>query len=80
VGVDTDGFSAAMEKAKAEARRSWAGSGEKAGDRVWFELREKLGASEFLGYDTENAEGKLHEAEGAVQPGHSLCACVRRKS
>ncbi|MBI3504775.1 MAG: alanine--tRNA ligase [Proteobacteria bacterium] len=59
VGVDTDGFSAAMEKAKEEARRSWAGSGEKAGDRVWFELREKVGATEFLGYETENAEGKV---------------------
>ncbi len=59
VGVDTDGFSAAMEKAKEEARRSWAGSGEKAGDRVWFELREKIGASEFLGYETETAEGKV---------------------
>ncbi len=59
VGVDTDGFSAAMDKAKEEARRSWAGSGEKAGDRVWFELREKVGASEFLGYETETAEGKV---------------------
>ncbi len=59
VSVDTDGFAAAMEKAKEEARRSWAGSGEKAGDRVWFELREKVGASEFLGYETESAEGKV---------------------
>jgi alanyl-tRNA synthetase len=59
VGVDTDGFTAAMEKAKEEARRSWAGSGEKAGDRVWFELREKVGATEFLGYETETAEGKV---------------------
>jgi alanyl-tRNA synthetase len=59
VGVDTDGFSAAMDKAKAEARKSWAGSGEQAGERVWFELREKVGATEFLGYDTESAEGKV---------------------
>jgi alanyl-tRNA synthetase len=59
VGVDTDGFAAAMEAAKAEARKSWAGSGEKAGERVWFELREKVGATEFLGYDTEAAEGKI---------------------
>ena len=59
VGVDTDGFTAAMEKAKEEARRSWAGSGEKAGDRVWFEMREKVGATEFLGYETEVAEGKV---------------------
>ena len=59
VGVDTDGFSAAMDKAKAEARKSWAGSGEQAGERLWFELREKVGATEFLGYDTETAEGKV---------------------
>jgi len=59
VGVDTDGFAAAMDKAKAEARKSWAGSGEQAGERLWFELREKVGATEFLGYDTENAEGKV---------------------
>jgi alanyl-tRNA synthetase len=46
-----------MEQAAAEARKAWAGSGEAATETVWFELREKLGATEFLGYDTETAEG-----------------------
>ena len=55
-GVDTDGFDAAMERQRAEARRSWAGSGEAADDRVWFALRERFGATEFLGYDAEQAE------------------------
>ncbi|MFM8799482.1 MAG: alanine--tRNA ligase [Tagaea sp.] len=59
IGVDNAGFDAAMEKAKAEARKSWAGSGEKAGERLWYELRERVGASEFLGYETESAEGQL---------------------
>src|ERR1700761_6562582 len=59
IAVDTDGFKAAMEKKKAEARKSWAGSGEAADDKVWFELREELGATEFLGYDTEDAEGNI---------------------
>jgi alanyl-tRNA synthetase len=59
MGVDTAGFDAAMAKAKAEARKSWTGSGEQAGERVWFELREKIGATEFLGYETESAEGQL---------------------
>jgi alanyl-tRNA synthetase len=59
MGVDTAGFDAAMEKAKAEARKSWAGSGEQAGDRIWYEMREKTGATEFLGYETESAEGQL---------------------
>ncbi|MCC6469080.1 MAG: alanine--tRNA ligase [Alphaproteobacteria bacterium] len=57
--VDNAGFDAAMERQRAEARRKWAGSGEAATERVWFELREKLGATEFLGYDTETAEGKV---------------------
>jgi alanyl-tRNA synthetase len=59
IAVDTDGFNAAMQKQKAEARKAWAGSGEAADERVWFELREELGATEFLGYDTETAEGNV---------------------
>jgi alanyl-tRNA synthetase len=46
-----------MARQKAEARAAWAGSGEAATETVWFELREKVGATEFLGYDTEAAEG-----------------------
>jgi alanyl-tRNA synthetase len=59
IGVDTDGFKSAMDKQKAEARKAWAGSGEATDDKVWFELREELGATEFLGYDTEDAEGNI---------------------
>jgi len=55
--VDNAGFDAAMERQRAEARKKWAGSGEAATETVWFELREKVGATEFLGYDTETAEG-----------------------
>jgi len=57
--VDEDGFAEAMEKQKAEARKAWAGSGEAATEAVWFDLRDKLGATEFLGYDTEDAEGNV---------------------
>ncbi|MBI1210908.1 MAG: alanine--tRNA ligase [Alphaproteobacteria bacterium] len=57
IGVDRAGFDAAMAKQKADARASWMGSGEAATEHVWFELREKVGATEFLGYDTEGAEG-----------------------
>ena len=53
------GFDEAMDRQQAEARKAWAGSGEAATETVWFELREKLGATEFLGYDTEVAEGKV---------------------
>jgi alanyl-tRNA synthetase len=57
IGVDVEGFNAAMEKQKEKARASWAGSGEAAASAAWFPIREKLGATEFLGYDTETAEG-----------------------
>jgi alanyl-tRNA synthetase len=57
IGVDTDAFAAAMEKQKEEARRAWKGSGEAATETIWFEVRERVGATEFLGYDTEKAEG-----------------------
>ncbi|MGD0190853.1 MAG: alanine--tRNA ligase [Rhizomicrobium sp.] len=57
IAVDTDGFNAAMARQKADARKAWSGSGEAATDTLWFELREELGATEFLGYDTEDAEG-----------------------
>ncbi len=57
IGVDIASFTDAMEKQKAKARAAWAGSGDTATESVWFPLREKLGASEFLGYDTEIAEG-----------------------
>jgi alanyl-tRNA synthetase len=59
IAVDMEGFNAAMERQRAEARKAWAGSGEAATEAVWFELREKVGASEFLGYETERAEGKV---------------------
>jgi alanyl-tRNA synthetase len=57
IGVDQAGFDAAMERQREKARESWKGSGEAKTDAVWFGLREKLGATEFLGYETESAEG-----------------------
>ncbi len=57
VGVDLAAFDAAMERQRQKARASWAGSGEAATETVWFTLREKVGATEFLGYETETAEG-----------------------
>src|SRR6516162_7449522 len=51
------GFEKAMARQREEARKSWIGSGEAATEAVWFALREQLGATEFLGYETESAEG-----------------------
>ena len=59
LGVDAEGFAAAMERQRAEARKSWAGSGEAATDALWFELKEELGATEFLGYETESASAEI---------------------
>ncbi|MEO1458539.1 MAG: alanine--tRNA ligase, partial [Pseudomonadota bacterium] len=55
--VDTDGFDAAMAEQKRQARAAWAGSGEAAEEGVWYSLLEETGATEFLGYETETAEG-----------------------
>ena len=57
IGVDIATFTGAMEQQKAKARASWSGSGDTATENVWFPLREKVGATEFLGYGTESAEG-----------------------
>lgn len=58
-GVDLDGFNAAMEKQKALARAAWSGSGEAADATVWFDVAENGGKTDFLGYDTETAEGQI---------------------
>lgn len=57
--VETEGFDAAMADQKAKARAAWAGSGETADESIWFDLAETHGATEFLGYDTEVAEGQV---------------------
>jgi alanyl-tRNA synthetase len=58
-GVDTDGFDTAMAAQKAQARAAWAGSGEAADAAIWFDVAETHGATDFLGYDTETAEGQI---------------------
>ncbi len=57
--VDLEGFNTAMEKQRADARAAWSGSGDAATEQVWFDIREKTGATEFLGYEVEAAEGQI---------------------
>ncbi|MCK0166357.1 alanine--tRNA ligase [Jannaschia sp. S6380] len=57
--VDVEGFDAAMAEQKARARAAWSGSGEQADAAIWFDLADKHGTTEFLGYDTETAEGEV---------------------
>ncbi|NDC59210.1 MAG: alanine--tRNA ligase, partial [Alphaproteobacteria bacterium] len=66
--LDQDGFDAAMERQRESGRASWAGSGEATSDDVWFALKDKRGATEFLGYAAEEGDGALTAivAGGAV--------------
>ncbi|HVO13799.1 MAG TPA: alanine--tRNA ligase [Alphaproteobacteria bacterium] len=57
--VDVAGFESAMARQRAAARKAWAGSGDTAQEQIWFELREDVGATEFLGYDADVAEAKV---------------------
>ncbi len=76
--VDTAGFDTAMKKQKDDARKAWAGSGEAADDRIWFDIKEKVGGTEFLGYDTDHASGRIlaivqnGAAVDAAKPGESF--------
>jgi alanyl-tRNA synthetase len=77
VQVDVEAFNAAMAKQKEAARAAWKGSGEAATEGAWFEIKEQTGASEFLGYETEQAEAIIKsvsikgKAVGALKTGES---------
>jgi alanyl-tRNA synthetase len=57
--VDTAGFENAMAEQKAKARAAWAGSGEAADATIWYDVADQHGTTDFLGYDTETAEGQI---------------------
>ncbi len=59
IEVDTQEFNEAMEKQRQMARAAWSGSGDAGTDKIWFELKEKLGATEFLGYNQDQAIGQI---------------------
>jgi alanyl-tRNA synthetase len=59
ISVDQASFTDAMDRQRAKARAAWSGSGDTATETIWFPLREALGATEFLGYETETAEGAV---------------------
>ncbi|MCA8881867.1 MAG: alanine--tRNA ligase, partial [Rhodobacteraceae bacterium] len=73
-GIDMEGFEAAMAAQKAQARAAWAGSGETADAAIWFDLAETHGTTEFLGYDTEIAEGEIL---ALVRDGATVTEAVR---
>jgi alanyl-tRNA synthetase len=77
IAVDLDGFNRAMAEQREKARAAWVGSGDSATEAVWFAVRQKVGATEFLGYETETAEGvavalvREGEEVGALSAGES---------
>jgi alanyl-tRNA synthetase len=77
IGVDIAAFTDAMEEQRKKARASWAGSGEAADEAVWFSLHERIGATEFLGYETENAEGVV---AALVRDGKEVAALKQGES
>ena len=73
ISVDETGFGTAMKRQRDEARKAWAGSGDAATDAVWFGVRDSVGATDFLGYDTESAEGRI---AALVVDGKSVTSAV----
>ncbi len=59
IAVDKDGFDAAMAQQKAAARAAWKGSGEAADSEVWFDIAERVGATEFTGYTATTGEAQV---------------------
>ena len=57
IGVDKETFEIAMARQRAEARKAWAGSGEAATETIWFGIKDRVGATDFIGYEAEKAEG-----------------------
>jgi alanyl-tRNA synthetase len=59
IAVDKDGFDAAMARQKAAARAAWKGSGQAADSEVWFDIAERVGATEFTGYSAVTGEAQV---------------------
>jgi len=82
--VDVTGFDSAMAEQRVRARAAWAGTGDAATERVWFDLREQLGATEFLGYSTERAEAEIlavvveGEAVGSAAAGSKVAIVLNQ--
>ena len=82
--VDVSGFEAAMSEQRAKARAAWSGSGEAKDAKIWFEIAESKGVTEFLGYDTETAEGvilalvKDGAETGAAETGAEIAVVVNQ--
>ncbi|MEM9469758.1 MAG: alanine--tRNA ligase [Pseudomonadota bacterium] len=59
IDVDMAGFESCMEEQKKAARAAWSGTGDAGNDKLWFDLLDTHGPTEFLGYESESAEGQV---------------------
>ena len=59
IKVDTDEFNKLMSQRKEEAKKSWKGSGSETVSKIWYEIKDKFGSTEFVGYNSENTEAKI---------------------
>ena len=59
LSIDTKKFQSLMKESRELAKKNWKGSGDSAVENIWFGVRDKVGATEFLGYETDQAEGVI---------------------
>jgi alanyl-tRNA synthetase len=57
--IDNKKFETLMNESRALAKKNWKGSGDSSVNKIWFEIKDRLGPTEFLGYETDQAEGKV---------------------
>jgi len=57
IKVDSKVFDQLMANRREDAKKNWKGSGDRAVKHIWFNIREKLGPTDFLGYETDNSQG-----------------------
>ena len=57
--IDNKKFETLMNESRELAKKNWKGSGDSSVNEIWFEIKDKLGPTEFLGYETDQAEGKI---------------------
>ena len=50
-----------MIKSKELAKKNWKGSGDSSVDEIWFGIKDKVGPTEFLGYEFDKADPRKAE-------------------
>jgi alanyl-tRNA synthetase len=57
--VDVGGFDKAMAEQRERGKANWKGSGQAATAAEWLQVRDRLGRTEFTGYDSVDGEGEV---------------------